>query len=300
VFLDDEVGWMLKIEKIGKAYPETKANEDFGEWAYFDNMEFVSLLRYVAEHPDECRKKGAAGANRMREKFTPEKAALQLDEIFMDYYTPLSEIAQDVGEKEESCSGQIIDLSTGKVIETFFDEHYFTQQHKYTPEFHINVAKNIMNVTYGLKEKAIDVGCGNGFLMKHLLEEGADVVGIDISKWAVEHPIEGCEGRIFWGDALDIPYDDKTFDWAVSFSVLEHLPESYTEQALSEIRRVAKKAFVEIAMIVPGWTEERLKTEDPTHINVKPFSWWKEKIENAGFKILWYDNCMSMILEAVE
>jgi glycosyltransferase involved in cell wall biosynthesis len=133
--------------------------------------------------------------------------------------------------------------------------------------------------------------------MKHLLAHGISITGIDYSDYAVENPLPECAGRIFKGDALNIPYPDQRFDLVVSWSVLEHIPERDLPKALSEIRRVSKRAFLEIAIpLFPGHAEQ-IAGEDPTHCTLKPFDWWKGKLEEAGFVITFYDGKMNMVVE---
>lgn len=200
---------------------------------------------------------------------------------------------------QQSITKNVFTLHNNK-SEIVFDENYFTNIHKYTPDFQEGWAQEIINIFDGLNESVLDIGCGNGFLMKHLLAHGKNVVGIDISDYAVAHPMAGCEGRIFKGSVLDIPYEDKSFDVAIAFSLLEHLPEKDAVQALKEIKRVSKKAFLLIAMLMYEGHKEQLEMEDPTHINIKPFNWWVVKFKEVGLKIVKYDNRMSMIVVPVE
>jgi glycosyltransferase involved in cell wall biosynthesis len=179
-----------------------------------------------------------------------------------------------------------------------FDGDYFTNISKYDERYHSDWGKFVTEQMTGSENNIIDVGCGTGYLMKHMLKEGKNVVGIDISEWAVANPISGCEGRIFNGSITDIPYDDDAFDYAVAFSVLEHIPEQDAIQALKEIRRVSKKAFFMIAMDVGvGW-KEKLEAEDPTHINIKTMEWWEDKFKIVGLKVIKSGN-MCYLVERV-
>lgn len=273
-FFDDEVGWPLKIAYFGPAYKAT-VGEDCGDWAYFDGQDYISVLRGIKKNPGIAREKGKAAARRVRENFTPAKAAKALDDVLMEIYAKAHA-------RTESCP---------------YDAHYFNDVNKYTPEFFEGAAQFIIKMTDGAKGETLEVGCGTGYLMKHLLAHGVSVTGIDSSDYVVENPLPECAGRIFKGDALNIPYADQRFDLVVAWSLLEHLAERDIPQALKEIKRVGKRAYLQIAIpLFPGHAEQIAK-EDATHCTLKPFDWWKGKLEEAGFVITFYDEKMNMVVE---
>lgn len=90
------------------------------------------------------------------------------------------------------------------------------------------------------KEKSvIDIGCGDGFLLKKLLEKNKNIkaLGVDISPVAVEKAKEnGVECRL-----LDIterlPFEDNSFESVILLDVLEHMLQP--EPVLREAVRVA-------------------------------------------------------------
>jgi len=287
LFLSDEVGWIVPVTHMEKAYDGV--GEDAGNWAGFDTKDIVQAMQTAYLNPEQCKEKGAKGAKLMREKFTPENGARAIDEAFIELYW-MSKYGHVSPPKKVYNPND----------KTFFDEDYYVNQHKYTPDWHEGVAQQIIKITNGLEGNVIDIGCGTGFLMKHLLAHDINVVGIEISQYAVDHPMPECAGRIFYGDASEIPYEDKSFDWAISFSTLEHISEELTDKCLEEMCRVSKRAFVQIAMICEQASKQKLLDEDPSHINIHDFKWWNERMERAGLKIVAYDGGMSMLVESVK
>jgi glycosyltransferase involved in cell wall biosynthesis/GT2 family glycosyltransferase len=101
VFLDDEVGWMVKVSHMDKAYRYTLCkNDECGEWAMFDSQDYMRILKYVVDHQEESREKGRKGAERVTNNFTAKHSAKALDELFMDIYkdnkiTKVSSIVSD-------------------------------------------------------------------------------------------------------------------------------------------------------------------------------------------------------------
>lgn len=89
----------------------------------------------------------------------------------------------------------------------------------------------------------LDVGCGTGAMTKAALAAAhdLDIVGIDV----VEDFVNFARARIVnprvrfdVGDALELPYDDATFDQTVSLLVLQFIPNA--KKAAAEMRRVTR------------------------------------------------------------
>jgi ubiquinone/menaquinone biosynthesis C-methylase UbiE len=83
----------------------------------------------------------------------------------------------------------------------------------------------------------LDVGCGTGFLTRHLPGE---VTGLDQSEAMLEIARERAPGATFVrGDALDLPFADGAFDRLFASLFYCHLEEGDRLRFLAEARRVA-------------------------------------------------------------
>lgn len=94
----------------------------------------------------------------------------------------------------------------------------------------------------------LDLGCGDGLLLKSLRSGGIRGEGIDISEVAIEKCVEhGISAKCADFSGGDLEYDDNTFEWVVMTDVLEHL---YDPKAiLKEAARVGRHVLV----IVPNF-----------------------------------------------
>ncbi|WP_029008342.1 class I SAM-dependent methyltransferase [Azospirillum halopraeferens] len=114
---------------------------------------------------------------------------------------------------------------------------------------------------YNLPEDAriLDVGCGKGFLLYEFtrLLPNAQIVGIDISSYAIENAKEEVKPFLQVGDAAKLPFDDQSFDFVVSINTLHNLYLPDLWSAVSEIERVGKGNAKHI--VVEGYRNEREK-----------------------------------------
>ena len=80
--------------------------------------------------------------------------------------------------------------------------------------------------------KIIDLGCGEGVLVREYAQKGYNIIGIDYnysSKYVME------------GDIANLKFKNNTFDVVLSLDVLEHLSFEQQEKAVSEIYRILNK-----------------------------------------------------------
>jgi SAM-dependent methyltransferase len=89
--------------------------------------------------------------------------------------------------------------------------------------------------------RVLDAGSGMAYGSATLADAGAaEVVGVDNDESVVASVREGMPAtvRLEVGDVTALPYDDASFDVAVCFEVIEHVPEP--ERVLDELRRVLR------------------------------------------------------------
>jgi ubiquinone/menaquinone biosynthesis C-methylase UbiE len=88
----------------------------------------------------------------------------------------------------------------------------------------------------------LDVGCGTGFLTRHLR---GDIVGVDASEKMLVIARERVPaGEFFTADALALPFDDGSFDRLFTGHFYGHLEEDDRLRFLGEARRVADELVV--------------------------------------------------------
>jgi ubiquinone/menaquinone biosynthesis C-methylase UbiE len=108
----------------------------------------------------------------------------------------------------------------------------------------LNLKKRISLIQRTLNiggKKFIDCGCGTGQYLLAILDQGADVYGIEdnidkVNKFKQEHP--DIAERVRNGNIEAMEFEAETFDFALLNEVLEHVPNE--TKALKDIYRVLK------------------------------------------------------------
>jgi hypothetical protein len=90
----------------------------------------------------------------------------------------------------------------------------------------------------------LDVGCGEGWLVRRFAEQGARVVGVDPLAVALEraraHEPDAPLDRYVEAGGEALPLADRSFDAVVFFNSLHHVPEERMDAALAEASRVLR------------------------------------------------------------
>jgi ubiquinone/menaquinone biosynthesis C-methylase UbiE len=90
--------------------------------------------------------------------------------------------------------------------------------------------------------RTLDVACGTGFLTRQL---GGEVVGLDQSARMLEIAAERVpQARFVQGDALELPFEDGSFDRVFTGHFYGHLDEEQRERFMAEARRLAPELVV--------------------------------------------------------
>ena len=115
-------------------------------------------------------------------------------------------------------------------------------------------------------ERLLDLGCGFGRHSYEALKRGAEVVACDLARPEVEQVRDlarllVAEGEVdqsvmaapVQGDAVELPFDDDSFDRVIASEVLEHVGDD--ESAFAELARVLRPGG-RLAVTIPAWLPE--------------------------------------------
>lgn len=136
--------------------------------------------------------------------------------------------------------------------------------------------------------RILDVGCGKGFLLYEFTRSvpGISISGVDISTYAIEHAKEEIRPFVQHGNAIDLPYEDNSFDLVISLTTLHNLYCYDLEKALKEIERVGKTNKY---IVVESYRNEAEKVNmmcwvltGECFFSPKEWEWWFDNTNYTG------------------
>ncbi len=138
-----------------------------------------------------------------------------------------------------------------------------------------NIVKRICKpLDKSSKLKAIDFGCGTGFMIELIKNDFSEVHGVDITKEMMKH-VDLSSGNIYLHECVaeNTPFDSNSFDFATAYSFLDHLADY--KIFLKEAHRVLKSGGIFYSDLNPNrafinamsQVEDSLNdTDDVSHI----------------------------------
>lgn len=135
------------------------------------------------------------------------------------------------------------------------------------------------------EHRCIDIGCAMGWFVHHMNRRGVETFGVDFSRYALDHAPEAVRNKLQWHDLRngDPTHFGTGFTLVTCFETLEHIDESYVDNALGCIRDTLAPEGRALLTICtsdqPDWDT------DPTHVTIYPRQWWEQRLWRAGFQL---------------
>lgn len=141
-----------------------------------------------------------------------------------------------------------------------------------------NFFESYLNITInnGNGKRALDIGCGYGYVLEILKEYGYDVFGIDVSKHAIKKAKEINDDATLLVHDVQTPLPFKLkFDLITCFEVLEHLknPQLAVRNYYESLKPGGLLLVSTPNKLSPFELYARIL--DKTHINVRSVNGWR-------------------------
>lgn len=181
-------------------------------------------------------------------------------------------------------------------LDGFYEHNYYNNPNNdsigyidYTTSYEADVfnyrrmLKLLERHTHG--RKLLDIGCGSGFFVKLLKEEGWDAKGIDPSKYAVNYGMKKY-GVDIQQAAWEWDYSsEERFDVITLIGVLEHLEHPF--RSLIKINEYLNQGgLILITTLNAGHYIHLFKFKPPEHLFYFTSPQIRQLLKKAGFKIL--------------
>jgi 2-polyprenyl-3-methyl-5-hydroxy-6-metoxy-1,4-benzoquinol methylase len=125
-------------------------------------------------------------------------------------------------------------------------------------------------------QTALDVGCAVGFLVKALRSRGVQAYGIYISEYAISQIPKDLQRFCRVSSATQPRAEEfpESYDLVTCIEVLEHLTPEDGRQAIANMALRTRHIL---------FSSTKDHSEEPTHVNVQPASYWLSIFAAHGF-----------------
>lgn len=110
-----------------------------------------------------------------------------------------------------------------------YHERYIRSEYIYLPTSKIylkNIEKDLSKTKFDKKSASLlDIGCGIGYFLYLAKNDGYNVQGADISKWAKIYAKKKFDVDVIAGNFLEMDITENSYDMVTLWQTIEHLPQ---------------------------------------------------------------------------
>lgn len=160
----------------------------------------------------------------------------------------------------------------------------FLYSSKYRPKsnYPLKLAQHLYKNFFIKKGSLIDLGCGRGDMLNAFSKVGLQVEGVDLSPSSIELN-KSIDVKISDLSKDELPYENETFDYVFSKSVIEHIQEP--SLLMNESFRVLKPNG-KCIFLTPSWIHNAWGPFYLDHTHVTPFTQFslRNLLKMSGYK----------------
>ncbi len=264
-----------------------------GVWTHHHPIHFFDLADNVTHMVPGDHEKAAAGAPAL-DYFKQNYR----HHVYKQLYVELPALTQSLltGENFEHLSNKrfLKQLTSKGFDERYYSEHRLAGlDYLSFGDWQQQYGRWLVQSLNWKGRRVLEVGCACGSILRGLGEAQAIVQGVEIN----EHMVK--LGREKWPDMAPLLhicdavnlhlFGDGEWEGIHSSQVAEHWKPKLVPHILEELHRVTAPGSIFFCALD---TEElfarqsrTMESEDPTHVCIKPMSWWHEQLATAGWDV---------------
>jgi SAM-dependent methyltransferase len=159
--------------------------------------------------------------------------------------------------------------------------------YSYNPKFWQPVIPTIVeNYKITNSSSVLDIGCAKGFFLYdlRLAFPAVTISGVDISEYAIANSLPEIKPYLHVGNAIKLPFQDKTFDFVISINTVHNLNRTDCATALLEIERVTRgNSFITVDAFRNQEEKARMEAWNLTALTIMSVDEWKEFFIEVGY-----------------
>lgn len=131
----------------------------------------------------------------------------------------------------------------------------------------------------------LEVACAKGYFVLEAKRRGLDVVGVDLSEYAISQAPGEVKPYVQVGTVLSLPFGEE-FGVLVAWEFMEHVPQEDLDDALDEMARVLLPGGMVVLRIGTADPDPRFTgyaERDHSHFTEMPSPWWRARFEARGW-----------------
>jgi SAM-dependent methyltransferase len=156
----------------------------------------------------------------------------------------------------------------------------------YNPIYWKGVVDDFINF-YNITEnsKILDIGSGKGFMMYDFIKRIPNLFirGLDLSEYAILNSKDEIKNYQILGNAKELPFENKSFDLAISIVTLHNLNKKDCAKSLREISRVSKKNYITLDAYSNFYEKKQMMNWNLTAETVMHVDEWKDFFKQNSY-----------------
>ena len=153
----------------------------------------------------------------------------------------------------------------------------------YDGRYYETAKKIIDHYKLNPNSKILEIGCAKGYLLYEFFRLKMDVIGYDISRYAVDNCKEELKEMIFLGGVCDINESDRIYDLAIAKEVLSHMAIDDILFTINKLQNISKNIYLLLQTVSEKKKASDMQSWDSTYKTMMTKKNWEKVLSSCSF-----------------